>query len=165
MMGRTVYRDIEIRGVVYADVNAAAAALGVCTHAVRSAVRRGTQHRIGTCAKGVEPMPVSLAGQQFANARAAAAHFGVSCDAIYKAIDSGRAQHFGAPRRRVSPKSKPLAIGSLRFASMDEASRVLGFGRGYISLAMRRRSKAGLQRILAAAMQEAMRDDARRDAA
>ena len=45
MMGRRIYRDIEIRGVVYPDAGSAAAAHGVSAQAVRVAVRKGTQHR------------------------------------------------------------------------------------------------------------------------
>ncbi len=156
-MGKRKYQDIEIRGVVYADTNAAAKALGVTSETVRTAIRKGTQHRIGTGATGVEPMPVCLAGLHFEDARAAAVHFGVTRHAVYQAIVSGRAQDFGKRPRYAYPSSKPITIGALSFPSMDEASRVLGFRQGYISLAMRRGSKAGLQRILAAAMKESMR--------
>jgi len=158
--GKPIYSNIEIRGVVYPDARAAAAALGVSPDAVRIAVRKGTRHRIGTGAVGVEPMPVCLAGQRFENVRAAAAHFGVTRHAIYQAISSGRAQDFGKPPRHARLKSKPVTIGNLAFPSMAAADRVLGFGQGYISRALRRGSKAGLQRIWAAAMKESMRREA-----
>ncbi|WP_286905720.1 hypothetical protein [Roseovarius sp.] len=156
-MGRQVYRGIEIRGVVYPDANAAAAALGVSANAVRLAVRKGSQHRIGTGAVGVEPMPICLAGTHFENAEAAAEHFGVTRHAVYQAIASGRAQEFGKPARHARLKSRPIALGNLSFSSMDEACRVLGFERGYISQVKRRGSKVGMQRVLAAAMREARR--------
>lgn len=155
MMGQRKYQDIEIRGVVYPDVNAAAKALGVSAEAVRIAIRKGTQHRIGTGAVGVEPMRVSIGGQTFENATAAAAHFGVTRHAIYQAINAGRAQGFGKPPRHARLLSKPITIGNIKFSSMDEAGRVLGFGQGYISQVIRRGSKRGHERILAAAMKYA----------
>lgn len=156
-MGRRIYRDIEIRGVVYPDAGSAAAAHGVSAQAVRVAVRKGTQHRVGTGAVGIEPMPVCLGGRRFVHAAAAARHFGVTRHAIYQAIASGRAQEFGGPPRHARLRSKPVTIGHLSFASMDEACRALGFRRGYVSQVLRRRSKTGLQIVLAAAMREARR--------
>lgn len=41
------YRNIAVRGVVYADANAAAAALGVTAHSVRAAIREGRLQRLG----------------------------------------------------------------------------------------------------------------------
>ncbi len=159
-MGKRIYLDIEVRGVVYANANAAGLALGVSAEAVRIAIRNGTQHRIGTGAVGVEPMPVCLGGLNFENAGLAAEHFGVTKHAVYQAISAGRAQDFGKPPRHARLRSKPVTIGNLTFPSMDEAGRVLGFGQGFISQAMRQKSKAGLQKILAAAMKESMRREA-----
>jgi len=47
-MGKRVYQNIEIRGVVYPDVNAAAAALGVTAGQVRMAVRKDRLDGLGT---------------------------------------------------------------------------------------------------------------------
>lgn len=142
-MGRRIYENINIRGVT--------------AEAVHIALRKGTQHRIGTGAVGVEPMSIFLSGMHFNNIHDAAAHFGVTRTAVYQAISRGRAQGFRKLPRHSRSNSKPITIGNLRFSSMDEACRVLGFNSGFISLTMRRRSKTGLQRILAAAMQESRR--------
>lgn len=157
VMGKRLYTDINVRGTVYADANTAAEALGVTPDAVRIAVRKGTTHRIGTGAVGREPMPVQINGKDFASAQEAAAYFGGTPGGVYRAINDGRAQAFKQPLRYNGATSKPVTIGTLSFSSMEEASRVLGFGQGYISQAIRRGSKAAMQRILGAAMREAHR--------
>lgn len=157
VMGKRRYSDINVRGAVYADANAAAEALGVTPDAVRIAVRKGTTHRIGTGAVGREPMPVQINGKDFASAREAAAHFGIKPGAVYRAINEGRSQGFLQLLRQSHATWKPITIGTLSFSSMEEANRVLGFRQGYISQAIRRGSKAAMQRILGAAMREAHR--------
>lgn len=152
-MGKGKYQDIEIRGVVYPDANAAAAAHGVTPDAVRIAVRRGTLHRVGTGAAGVEPMRVRVGGIVFDCAASAAAHFGVTTHAIYQAITRGRTEEFGRPPRNARNRSKPIQIGTLSFPSMCDADRALGFAPGYISQVNRRGYKRGRERILAAALQ------------
>lgn len=156
-MGKRVYRDINVRGTVYADARAAAVALGVSPDAVRIAIRKGTTHRIGTGAVGIEPMPVRVRGRVFATAQAAAEHFGGTASGVYKAINSGRADSYLKPRRYNGATSKPVQIGTLTFSSMEEANRALGFGKGHISQVLRRGSKLARQRVLGAAMREAHR--------
>lgn len=151
-MGKRVYRDITVRGVTYPDANAAAAALGVSAEAVRIAIRKGTAHRIGTRAVGSEPMPVLVNGQIFESARSAAAQLGLKPSTIYRAINEGRAHRLTGIRRYNGGRSKPVTLGNLCFSSMEQANRALGFRQGYVSLALRRGSKAAKQRILAAAM-------------
>lgn len=151
-MGKRIYRDINIRGTVYPDANAAAAAHCVSPDTVRLAVRRGTQHRIGTGAVGAEPMPVRIRGQLFPSAKAAAAHFGITPHAIYKALGEGRVDDVANPPRYNGARSRSVTIGSLRFASMAQASRALGFSSGYVSQALRRPSVATRQRIVGAVM-------------
>ena len=156
-MGKRLYRDINVRGTVYADANAAAESLGVTADTVRLAVRNGSTHRIGTGSIGREPMPVQINGKDFASAAEAAGYFGVKPGAVYRAINEGRSQGFLQLVRQSHATWKPVTIGTLSFSSMEEANRVLGFGQGYISQAIRRRSEAAMQRILGAAMREAHR--------
>lgn len=151
-MGNRIYQDIEIRGVVYPDADAAAAAFGVTADAVRMACRRGTQHRIGTGAVGVEPMRVRIAGRDFETAKAAAAHFGVHTSAVYAAIRDGDPDRVARPAVYNPWKSRRFSIGGLTFPSMSAASRALGFTDEYIAQVMRRGSERGRERILAAAM-------------
>lgn len=156
-MGRPKYRDIEVRGTVYADANAAAAALGVSPQTVRNAVRSGRTHRVGKGERWPEPLPVRVRGMVFKSARAAAEHFGVKPPAIYRAILQGREDRFLLPRKQRNGMSKPITIGPLSFSSMDEAARVLGFKQGYVSRSLRSGRTSAIERILGAAMREARR--------
>ncbi len=149
-----IKRDItiEIRGVKYADLRSAGAAHGVSPETVRHAVRNGTLHRVGTGHGGVEPMPVRIGGKDFPSAAAAAKHFKVTKSAIYTSISRGCEDRFGTAPRRVLNNAKPFEIGGMFFVSMREADRALGFKPGFISHALRYKSKEGRQRILSAAM-------------
>ena len=155
-MGRRIYTDITIDGVTYPDANAVARAKGVTANAVRIAIKRGTTHRIGTGAVGAEPMPILIRGRRYATARHAAKALGLTPGAVYRAINDGNADRLGrGPCNLNGARSKPVRIGPLDFPSMEEANRVLGFGPGYVSRALRGRSIVGCQRVLAAAMREA----------
>ncbi len=151
-MGVRKYRDIRVRGVVYPDVESAAAALNVGPETVRYAIRAGTLHRLGTGRVGPEPMPVRISGRNFKSVAAAAAHFDVGVWVIYRALETGDPDRFLRPRRCNPWKSKPFTIGDLSFPSMRAASRALGFSPNYISVVCSRGSKRGYERILAAAM-------------
>lgn len=148
-MGMLRYRDIEIDGVVYPDAAAAAAARGVTPETVRIAVRRGTQHRVGAGVTGFEPMPVRVRGAVFDDAAAVAAHFGVTKGAVYSALSRGRIDRLGLRGPR---PGKSFAVCGLRFVSLRAADAALGFRPGYISLALRRKSRPSQERILSAAM-------------
>jgi len=154
-MGKRIYRDFEVRGVVYPDANVAAAALGVTPEAVRIALRKGTAHRLGTGAVGAEPLPVRIRGRVFPSTNAAAAHLGVTPNAIQKALSEGREDQVGLPQRYNGAVSKPVTIGVQTYPSMASASRALGFSAGYVSQALRRQSTVAMQGILAAAMRDA----------
>lgn len=138
------YQNIEIRGVYYRDADEAAAAHGVQAQAIRSAARRGTLHRVGLGAKGKEPMRVCIRGEVFQDAKSAAKHFGVTPDAVRNAIWLGDPDRVGRKRRVAG---KPVSLWGLRFQTMSEASRALGLSRGYVSLALRRKSPAMLERV------------------
>lgn len=151
-MGKRLYRDIEIRGVVYPTVQAAAQAFGITPKAVTLAISKGTTHRIGTGAVGPEPMPVRVRGKLYPDAGAAAKALGLTRPAIYAAISEAREDRVGlAPVYNVA-RSKPITIAGMAFPSMASASRALGFQPGFIAKALKRGSKRGQERILAAAM-------------
>ncbi|WP_170335010.1 hypothetical protein [Ruegeria arenilitoris] len=157
-MGRRIYRDIEIDGVIYPNVNAVAKAKGVKPDTVRVALRKGTAHRIGVGTGGVEPMSVRIHGRVFADAKAAAKHCGITVGGIYEAIRCGREDRVGLPLFQTSANAKPFTIGTLTFPSMRAASLALGFERGeYISKVLKQKSVRGQQRILKAAMEYAER--------
>mgnify|MGYP000400970030 CR=1 FL=1 len=152
-MGRKIYTNIEIGGVVYPDVAAVAKAKGVAPDTVRRAIKNGTQHRIGCGRGGVEPMPIMIRGRTYKTARHAARANGVTVKAIYQALCCDRIDRVGLNVRRTSGNAKPFRIGSLEFPSMRAASLALGFENGcFVSKALRKGSKRGQQRILAAAM-------------
>lgn len=156
-MGLRIYRDIEVRGVVYATAQDCARALGVTDQAVRRAVRSGCTRRLGLRQAHVEPMAVRIRDRVFPDARAAAAAFDVGVTAIYAAIARGEIDRIGLPPRRRNPKSLPIVIGGLRFASMAEAERALGFRPGYIAHSRKLGRRSAMEKIVAAAMREARR--------
>lgn len=152
-MGARIYQNIEIRGVVYPDIKAAATALGVHPNTVRVAYRTGALHRVGTGCFGPKPMRVQIAGKIYDDVRSAAAHLGVKPSAIYSAISDGDPDRVARPAAYSPWKSKPFSIGALTFPSMRAASRALGFeNEEYIAQVVRRGSCKGRERILAAAM-------------
>lgn len=155
---RAAERPVEIRGVTYANFSDAARAHGVHPNTVRAAYRNGTLHRVGTGRVGPEPMCVRIAGKDFGDVRAAAAHYGVQPMTVYAAIADGDPDRIARPAVYNPWKSKPFTIGDLTFPSMRAASRALGFkDEEYIAKAVKRGSKKGRERILAAAMQYSMR--------
>lgn len=160
-MGRRVHRDIVVRGTVYATVGDAAEGEGVSTGAVYKAMKAGTLDKLGTRHRGRKPeMPVRIRGVIYASAAEAAARLGCRVNNIYQQIARGRAERIGLGPEYNHAMSKQVAIGGLRFASMAQASRELGFGSSYVSQALRSGSRHAQQRILAAAMALAARREA-----
>ena len=160
-MGQHIYRDIEIRGVRYPSASAAGKALGVTADAVRIAVRRGTLHRVGTGRVGAEPLPVCIRGKTFPDARAAAAHFGVCVSAVHSALAAGVPDRVGRKVPPPQPRAKPVTLFGVDFPSHAEASRALGFRDDYLARALKRNTRSGQQRIMAAVMKYvAVRDQA-----
>jgi hypothetical protein len=104
-------------------------------------------------------MPVLIRGQRFDSVKTAAAYFGVTRSAVHTAMMRGKLDILARPQRYNGAKSKPVTLAGMRFASMSEADRVLGFKRGYVSLALRRQSPAAKQAILGAVMRERNRQD------
>lgn len=152
-MGRSRYHDIEIRGVTYPSFAAAGRAHGVHANTVRAAYHKGTLHRVGSGRVGPEPMRVQIAGRVFDDVNVAAAHFGVQPMTVYAAISDGDPDRIARAQTYNPWKARSFTIGKLTFPSMRAASRALGFSdEEYIAKALKRGSKRGRERILAAAM-------------
>lgn len=150
---RPIRCTVTIRGVTYASFSEAGRALGVHANTVRAAYRSGTLHRVGTGRVGPEPMRVQIAGRIFENVHDAAKHFGCCPHTIWAALAAGDPDRVARPQRYNPWKSRPFEIGGLRFPSMRAASRALGFkDEEFIAKAIKRKSKRGQERILAAAM-------------
>lgn len=149
MMAALVHRDIEIRGTVYPDAKAAAAALGLHPTHVRAALREGRADRLGL---GRQAMPVRVRGKVFADAGAAAAHFGVSRSAILSAIGRGTEDRYLGPPRGGGGGARAVSIGGLDFPSISAAARALGVSRPMLARALAGRSEMSRQRVLGAAM-------------
>jgi transposase len=171
-MGVRRHQDIPVRGTVYADVPAAAKGLGVSEATVYGAIARGTLDQLGLGRGRRARMQAGVRDKIFPSVTAAAKHFDMTEGAVYKQISRGRADRIGLPRH-VNPdrsvyatRCKPVEIGPLRFASRREASIELGFEESYVSAVLRRRSKVGMQKLVAAAMRlaDARARDGRRAA-
>lgn len=144
---------VTIHGVTYPSYSAAGRALGLAANTIRHAHKNGSLHRVGCGTPGPEPMRIKIGELVFDSAAAAAHHFKCRPMTVLSAVADGDPIRVARPRRYNPWKSKPFEIGSLRFASMREASRVLGFqNEEFIGKAMRRGSKKGYERIVAAAM-------------
>lgn len=153
-----VHGPVDIRGKVYPDIKAAAAAVGVHPNTVRRAVKAGTLHRCGTGAVGVEPMPVRIRGRVYADARAAAAALGVAVGTVRAAVAKGDPDAVRRVSRTVT-NACPVVLGPVSFPSRRAASRALGFANpDYVNKALTR-GAGPRERVLAAAMAYAMRMD------
>lgn len=156
-----VHRDLVIRGVIYPDADAAAAAMGVSAMTIRSHARAGTLDRCGLGLTGGNPgNPVKVRGRVFASGVEAARHFGVNPNSVWRRLNEGRPEEIGLPNQRGIYRAKSVVFGPLRFRSMAEASRALGFSRSYVSCALRSGSPRMRERIVAAAMELAGRKEA-----
>ena len=152
-MRATIYRDIDIRGQVFATARAAAEHFGISADAVRIAARRGTLHRVGTGDVGAEPCPVRIRGTIYASAKEAGAAYGLTPAAIHRALAEGRIDRVGLAERKGRPhRSREIVIGGVRYASMRAADRALGFGPGYVAHSLKNGRKCAAERILGAAM-------------
>lgn len=158
--------QVEIRGVVYQSVRIAAAMLDITPETIYAARKKGTLHRVGLGRVGVEPMPVLIKGRVFKDARFAAKHYKVTVAAIYNAIADGDPDRIARKQFYNGWKSQPYTVGGYTFASKRAAARALGFANDeFIAHALRVKSKRGLERILAAGMAYAARQDQRKVAA
>ena len=152
-MGRSVYKDIEIRGEVFPTVRAAADHFGLNLETIYAAMKKGTLHRVGTGAVGAEPCPVRIRGQVYASAKEAASALGVTPGAIHTALMNGRIDKVGIrPTYRNAFRSRQIKLGPVTFHSMAAADRALGFSPGYIAHTLKNKRRCAVQRIIAAAM-------------
>lgn len=151
MMSSRAIAPIEIRGKTYRTARIAAAELDVSLGSIYRAARNGTLHRVGLGDRGVEPMPVLIAGRVFQSAKVAAKYYGVSPGAVYLAIDDGDPDRIARATRDGCWRSKPVTFDPVTFPSSIAASRALGFESDhYVRGVLRRGSKRGLARIMAA---------------
>lgn len=161
MAGPTKYRDIEIRGVVYADTKAVAEKFGVSARSVATALKQGRAQTIGLGRGHKATMPVEVRGTVYPSAQSAASALNVSDKAVYQAIGRGTTHLLGLNANRSIPhsahkaRSRPITLGGMSFPSQRAASRALGFHKEYIGRVLRgdvSNPKQARQRILAAAM-------------
>jgi hypothetical protein len=153
------HRDIVIRGVTYPTTQAAAAALGVSDNTVMRAARLGRLDGVGLGKTGPVSGSVRVRGKIYPSIRAAAKALKLTYATVWFALEQGREDRVGLAFKRPG-RSTPVQIGPYRFASRVEASRQLGFADSFVGQALRRKSKAGRQKILAAAMALELRDTA-----
>lgn len=145
--------SVTVHGVTYSSYSAAGRALGLAANTIRHAHKNGTLHRVGCGRRGPEPMRIKIGDVEFESAAEAARHFKCRPMTILSAVADGDPERVVRPRRYNPWKSKPFEIGGLRFASMRQASRALGFeSEEFIAKALKRGSKKGYERIVAAAM-------------
>lgn len=161
-MGLKIYTDINIRGTVYPDVRSVCRALGVTGETVRIAIRKGTAHRIGTGQVGKEPMPIRVRGVVYDSAEVAAKALGVSVSAIYQALSKDRLDRIGKAQVQLPARRKPVTIAGMTFASMAEADRILGFGHGYVSLALKTGRECARWRMVRAVAELRAREEEKR---
>lgn len=150
LMGKRKYTNLDVRGVVYPDVAAAAKALGVQQQTVHRAAREGRLHRLGLGRVGKECMPVRLNGRVYRDAHAAAADLGVGVSAVYQALHRG--YETVGQRRRGGAGSRPIVIAGRRFASLAELDRAIGRSPGYTSNAIKLNRAGRLEDIIGRVM-------------
>lgn len=144
---------VTVHGVTYPSYSDAGRALGLAANTIRHAHKNGTLHRVGCGRRGPEPMRIKIGDAEFESAAEAARHFKCRPMTILSAVADGDPERVARARRYNPWKSKPFQIGDLRFPSMRQASRALGFeSEEFIAKALKRGSKKGYERIVAAAM-------------
>jgi len=152
--GRVRHRDLVIRGRVFATASEAARALGVQPQTVMKAARAGMLDRVGTGRVGRLPGPVRVRGRVFASASEAARALGVSASTVRAAVERGTEDRvgLGPVGGTCTRATRPVRLGGLRFRSMAEADRALGFPPGTLSWVMRRGGVRSRERVLGVAM-------------
>lgn len=151
-MGKRVHRDLVIRGVTYPTAQAAARALALSQETVMLAVRLGRLDRLGVGRGRRDPCPVRVRGKLYPSAKAAAGALSLKVSTIRRALSEGREENVGLPHAHLPGNARSVVIGGLRFASMAEASRSLGFACDYVSHVLRRGRPVAQERLIAAAM-------------
>lgn len=153
MMGKRLYRDIEIHGRVYPTLQAAAAHFGCTAQNIANQIKAGRTHRIGAGRQKIEPCLVRIRGVDYASAREAGAALGVTAAAVWRALTENRADTVGLGPRCPNPHlSRPYSIAGLSWPSMRAAEVALGLSDGMIGKTLRRNSRAGKERIMSAVM-------------
>ena len=112
-------KQITVRGVTYESYIDAAAALGLSVSAIRNAVIRGTEDRLGY--KG--GMPFTIRGVTYESGRAAAEALKVTPNQVYRAAAAGTLDRVGLRHRGYSLE---VVVAGKHFASHREVARFLG---------------------------------------
>ncbi len=120
-MGKRLYHNINVRGTIYADANAAAAALGVTAHQVRRAVRCGRLDSLGT---RPDFRPVTIRGVTYANFSEAARALGVNPNTVRVAYYNDTLHRVGTGR--TGPEPMRVKIAGQVFNSAHDAARHFG---------------------------------------
>ncbi len=121
VMGKRQYSDINVRGTVYADANAAAEALGVTAGQVRMAVRRGRLDTLGT---RPDFRPVTIRGVTYDNFSDAARALGVNPNTVRAAYRNGTLHRVGTGR--VGPEPMRVQIAGQVFDNVHAAAKHFG---------------------------------------
>lgn len=132
-------RPVEIQGVEYPSVTAAARALGVSRTQICRAIREGKTDKIGM-GNEAHQMPTLIRGVLYPSRTAAAQALGRSVTTVVHAIARGKPDVVGA-RRVVNcptpPHAKPITIAGIRFSSITDLSRRTGMDRSVIRRALK----------------------------
>jgi hypothetical protein len=88
-------------------------------------------------------MRVEIRGVIYQSVRHASEVLGVSIAAIYSALRRGAMDSVGLG----NTQRKPIDLFGASFASLSDASRALGFRRGYIQKVLATNSHIGMERI------------------
>ena len=88
-------------------------------------------------------MLIKVRGVIYQSVRHAAESLGVTIAAVYSALRRGTMDSVGLG----NTQRKPTELFGLKFASLSDACRVLGFRRGYIQKVIATNSHIGMERI------------------
>lgn len=88
-------------------------------------------------------MLIKVRGVIYQSVRHAAESLGVTIAAVYSALRRGTIDSVGLG----NTQRKPTELFGLKFGSLSDASRLLGFRRGYIQKVLATNSAAGMERI------------------
>ena len=143
---------VTIRGVTYPSTTEAAQALDVTRTTVKLAMLRGRLDSVGL--RGSTPMPVRIRGKVYKSAKAAAKALKVSKANVYAMVTVGREDLIGIGTGKRADGShsgglpkKPITIAGVPFASLHEASLLLGLRPAHVGHVMRHGGDRARKRI------------------
>lgn len=104
MTPRNQPRPIEIQGVLYPSLKAAAEAFNVTPDAVRQAEKRGRLDTLGI-GRGHSRVPISFQGKEYPSIYQAAKETGISKSTLWSALENGNLETVGTGQRRPRKKN------------------------------------------------------------